>query len=69
VQQQSQSIDWGFEAQGLSRALIEPQGARERRLPAAQEIRGDGDNDVAFEMAVLALEAIQSAIDAHWFSP
>jgi hypothetical protein len=49
--------------------LIEPQGARERRLPAAQEIRGDGDNDVAFEMAVLALEAIQSAIDAHWFSP
>src|SRR5580704_6095778 len=28
VQHQSQSIGWGCEAQGLSRALIEPQGDR-----------------------------------------
>jgi hypothetical protein len=26
VQHQSQSIGWGFEAEGLSRALVEPQG-------------------------------------------
>ena len=28
VQHQSQSIGWGFEAQGLSRALVEPQSNR-----------------------------------------
>ena len=39
MQHQSQSIDWGFEAQGLSRALIEPQGDRvEVGLGEAREI-------------------------------
>jgi hypothetical protein len=39
VQHQSQSIGWGFEAQGLSRALIEPQGDRvEVGLGEAREI-------------------------------
>ena len=39
MQHQSQSIGWGFEAQGLSRALIEPQGDRvEVGLGEAREI-------------------------------
>ena len=44
VQHQSQSIGWGFEAQGLSRALIEPQGDRvEVGLGEAREIGSSGE--------------------------
>jgi len=60
VQHQSQSIGWGFEAQSLSRALIEPQGDRaEAGLGEAREI--DFSREVLSQQAVGVLVAAQHA--------
>ena len=56
VQHQSQSIGWGFEAQGLSRALVEPQGNRvEVGLGEAREI--GSSREVLSQQAVGVLVA------------
>jgi hypothetical protein len=45
VQHQSQSIGWGFEAQGLSRALVEAQGDRVEVGLGEADIHAGGQND------------------------
>ncbi len=56
MQHQSQSIGWGFEAQGLSRTLIEPQGDRvEVGLGEAREIASS--REVLSQQAVGVLVA------------
>src|ERR1700721_4568813 len=62
VQHQSQSIGWGFEAQGLSRALIEPQGDRvEVGLGEAREIGSSGEVLSQQAVGVLVAAALPGA--------
>src|ERR1700721_214390 len=62
VRHQSQSIGWGFEAQGLSRALIEPQGDRvEVGLGEAREIGSSGEVLSQQAVGVLVAAALPGA--------